>query len=209
VSTFADFYDLLLPELPGCTTAMVDLHLREVAREFCRATSVWRQPLAAVNLVANQATYTVTAPASSELVRIVSITVAGKLLWLDTDAPPESQTPKYERADPPFTLSGDLTTLTLIADEVPKAAFVGGLVLVGALSPSAAATTIPDFIKGQYSEAIRYGVLSRLMVMGKKPWTDRPQGEKYEGKWNIECSFAATQGQRGNTRAPLRVKKWM
>lgn len=32
------FYDYLLPELPGCITALLDQHLRMVAREWCDHT---------------------------------------------------------------------------------------------------------------------------------------------------------------------------
>ncbi len=208
MSALTDFYDLLMPELPGCTTAMVDLHLREVARDFCRSTGVWRQALTAINTVANQSTYTVAAPANSELVRIISITVNGIFLWADTDTPDTSKPPKYARSEPPFTLSADLATLTLKADEVPAGAVVGGLALTGVLSPTAATSVIPDFIKAQYSDAIRFGVLSRMMVMGKKPWTDRELAVNYMTRWTSEKSFATVKAQTGTTRAPLRVKKW-
>lgn len=57
MSALADFYDLLLPELPGIATPMVDLHLREVARDFCTKTSAWREDLTAIDLVAEQGTY--------------------------------------------------------------------------------------------------------------------------------------------------------
>ena len=36
------FYDLVMPELPGCTTAMVDLQLVRMARDFCERTRAWR-----------------------------------------------------------------------------------------------------------------------------------------------------------------------
>lgn len=208
MSALTDFYDILMPELPGCTTAMVDLHLREVAREFCRSTSVWRQTLTAINLVANQATYTVAVPINSELVQVLSVTANGITLWINTDFPEPLKTPKYTRADPPFTMSGDLLTLTFNIDEIPSSTVTAGLVLTGALTPSATTTVIPDFIKAQYSDAIRFGVLSRLLAMGKKPWTDRDLAVNYAQKWNSAMNFAAMQANTGSTRAPLRVKMW-
>lgn len=210
MSALAEYHDLLLPELPGCTVAMVNLHLRETAREFCTRTSAWRQALTAINTVASQAAYALATPADSELVRVTELTVNAVLLWrhnareqagVDSD-----DLPAYGIDEPPFTLDGNLTTLTLATDEIPDAAVTGGLVVVAALKPTAAAATLPDFLLTQHSEAIRYGVLATLMKM-KKPWGDRPLAMDYESRWHSALNFAAYQAQVGNTRQPLRVKK--
>lgn len=213
MSALSEYHDLLLPELPGCTTTMVNLHLRETARDFCRRTSVWRETLAAIDLVASQATYNMVVPTNSEVVRVTSITVNDELLWVDKEAPDSSATnsdqlPKYRRDEPPFTLSADMATLTLATDEIPTAAVTGGLVVIAALKPTAFTAVLPDFLLVQYSEAIRHGTLSRLMRMGKKPWGDRPLAADYESRWNSALNFAAYQGQVGNNKKPLRVRKW-
>lgn len=210
MSALAEYHDLLLPELPGCTVAMVNLHLRETAREFCHRTSAWRQALTAVDTVAAQAAYALATPADSELVRVTELTVNEILLWrhnareqAGTDS---DDLPSYGIDEPPFTLDSNLTTLTLATDEIPDAAVTGGLVVTAALKPTAAAATLPDFLLTQHSEAIRYGTLARLMKM-KKPWGDRPLAMDYEMRWNQALNFAAYQAQVGNTRQPLRTKK--
>jgi len=63
-------------------------------------------------------------------------------------------------------------------------------------------------LKTQYSEAMRFGTLSRLMLMAKKPWTDRGLATEYASEYRQQLNFAAYQGQVGNTRQQLRVKKW-
>lgn len=208
MSALSDYYDLLLPELPGCLPSMVDLQLREVAREFCEKTSIWREDLTAIDLVAGQAAYAVASPSVSAMVRVVSLTVADVLLWKDRQVKEGDDEPKYNPSEPPFTLSADLTTLTLATDEVPTASLVGGLVITAALKPTAAAANLPDFLRSQWSDAIRAGVLSRLMVMGRKPWTDRELAGIYASTWNTQLNKAANQGQVGNTRKQLRVRKW-
>ena len=210
MSTLADYYDLLLPELPSCTTAMVDLHLRETAREFCLKTGAWRLQFTDVNLVASQAAYALIVPvADSEVVRLTKLIVNAELLWQDADIDGRNiATSKYARNSPPFELSADLTQITLTDCEVPTVAITAGLQVVGAIKPTATATTLPDFLKTEYSDAIRCGVLSRLMLMGKKPWGDRPLATEYANKWREQLNFAAYQSQVGNTRQQLRVKKW-
>jgi hypothetical protein len=207
MSTLASYYDLLLPELPGCTTAMLDFHLRETVREFCSRTSVWRADMAAINLVADQAAYSITTPTESEVVRVTALTMNGEALWIDSDKTDGSNAPQYQRNDPPFSMSADLTQIVLVEDEVPSASLVAGLEITAALKPTASAATLPDFLMSQYSEAIRHGALSRFMVM-KKPWRDLQLATYYGGRWESALNFAAYQGQVGNTRQHLRVKQW-
>jgi hypothetical protein len=211
MSALAEFHDLLLPELPGCTVAMVNLHLRETAREFCRRTAAWRQALTAINTVGGQASYVMTLPSDSQLVRVTDLTVHGRRLWRSVEidkADAGAQQPKYGITDPPFDLNDNLTQITLHADEVPAESVAGGLLVSASLTPTATAATLPDFLLGQYSEALRHGTLARLMLMPKKPWTDRALAGAYEGLWQEALNFAAYQAQVGNTRRPLRVKPY-
>lgn len=203
------FYPLLLPELPSCPEPMMDLHLREVARAFCVQTGAWSVPFDAIDLVALQASYDIDAPESDAVVtRVTKLTVNGVLLWSDSDAAPGEVAPKYLRDEPPFTVSNDLSEITLTAEEVPTAAVSGGLQLVGSLQPSITATTLPDFLLTVYSDAMRFGTLARLMVMGNKPWTDRVLAGDYRTQWEQKVGYAAYQADSGNTRKTLRVRKW-
>lgn len=203
------FYPLLLPELPACPEPMMDLHLREVARDFCLRTSAWAAQFDAVDLVASQAAYDIDAPESDAVVtRVTKVTANGVLLWSDTDPAMDEDVPKYLRGNPPFVVSNDLLQLTFIADEVPTASLVAGLALEGALQPSRGATTLPNFLLDVHSEAMRVGTLARLMLMGNKPWTDRAMATDYRTQWEQKVGYAAYQGDTGNTRKTLRVRKW-
>lgn len=213
MKALSEFYDLMLPELPGCTTDMLDLQLRQVARELCDRTSAWRQAIDPISLVAGQGTYDLDSPETkSDIVRLTKLSIGSTLLWQDKEEDERTcsttETPKYTRNEPPFSLSPDLLELTLIAAEVPAADLASGLTGEAALKPSLDATTLPDFLKTQHSETMRFGVLSRLMLMGGKKWTDRPLAAEYRTEWNKALNFAAYQGQVGNTRQRLRVRKW-
>lgn len=203
------FYPLLLPELPACPEPMMDLHLREVARDFCHKTGAWAAPFDPIDLVATQPTYDLDAPESDAVVtRVTKVTANSVLLWSDADPAMDEDAPKYVRGNPPFTVSNDMLQLTFLADEVPTASVVGGLLLVGAMQPSRGATTLPNFLLEVYSDALRVGTLSRLMAMGNKPWTDRAMATYYASQWEQKLGFAAYQAKVGNTRKTLRVRKW-
>lgn len=204
------FHDHLMPELPGITTALVELHLREMARDFCERTTQWRVPFDAVNTVATQAAYDLTpSEGQCEVVKLHKVTVNGTLLY-DDNWYPDSTTdePKYDRANPPFSLDETLCLITLTDDEIPEAAVTGGLVVTGSLKPRFDAAALPDLFKSEHREALRVGTLARLMAMGKKPWTDREMALDHRNTYERLVAHAAYQAATGNTRKPLRVRKY-
>lgn len=208
--TLASLYDYTLPELPGITPALLDIHLREVARDFCRVSKFWRTPLDTENSVAGQAIYDLYPDESyADLVKVTKLTVNGVLLYEDryTAVSNTQNQPKYERGSPPFTVSADMLELTLIPDEVPDASQSAGVVMEGAIQPSPTATTLPDFFGGEFRNAICFGAMARCMAMGSKPWTDRALASEYARLYMSQVHLAALRGSNGNTLAALRTRQ--
>lgn len=198
---FSAFYDTLMPELPGCTRAMVDFHLRAVARDFCDRTSAWRGECIPVDSEAATLTYFLILPeANAQLVKMVKLVVDGTLQWQDQQVDPDATSlPRYQPHKPPFTLNADADEFTLI--EQPT----GEVVFTAAMRPTLSVTSLPDVLYTQHLEAMRVGVLSRLMKMGRKKWTDRDLAVAYEADFNAHMNHAAMQAARGNVRGPLRT----
>jgi hypothetical protein len=208
-TAFSAFYDQLLPELKGVTTAMVDLHLLHTARDFCERSGSWRFDFT-INGEAAIATYDVSIPTPhSEIVRVTRLTIDSVVLF-DEDWRPDSvnDEPKYQISEPPFTMDISNLDMTLIADETPSVAGTGNIVLTAALKPSVTSPDLPDFLKLQHLEAMRCGTLSRLMRMGSKPWTDRPMAGAYGADYERYLMQSADRAQHGNTRTRLRVRPW-
>lgn len=208
---FSVFYDLLMPELPGATTAMVDLHLLHTARDYCERTCAWRFSWARGS-IADRANYDISAPEpKSELVRLTRLSVADVLLWdrdwREHEYPQNEAVPKYKPNEPPFTMNLENTEFTLIEDEIPTATTAGAIELTAALKPAFSATQLPAVLKTEHTEAMRTGTLARLMRMGNKPWTDRPLSGEYQDEYTRLVIHAAGNAQRGNTRGPLRTRK--
>lgn len=203
-----DFYDYLLPELPGCAPGFLDLHLVEVAREFCQATCVWRADLDAIDLVADEDTYDIDGSETQSVVaKVIRLTVDDDVLY-DAEWTRESHRdePTYHLS-PPFELNGDGTQLTFIEDETPAEASADGLVIHAALKPKFGATFLPDLLLTVHLEAFRKAVLSRLMLMPKKPWSNPELAMHYDSQAAGLAALSATNARRGNTRAPLRTRK--
>lgn len=203
MKAFSTFYDHLLPELPGCTTAMVDLHLLQVARDFCSKTACWQDNFPTITAQEDTLTYVLDTPeVKSLLVRPLRLTIASELVWSAIDPAADEDQPEFARDQPPFSINGDADEITFT--EQP----VGDIVIFGAMRPALNATTLPDLLLNDYLEAMRTGTLSRLMVMGNKPWTDRDLAGVYDAAYGRLATAAAVKAQGGNTRKPLRTRKW-
>lgn len=217
MKTLDTFYDLLMPQLPGISTPMLDLHLVELARDFCERSRAWRGDFDPVDTVASQAAYDLSPSESqSEPVAIHKLTVNGELLFDDTwdfDNPPPRALPcpairpAYTRYEPPFAMSNDHAQIVLIDAEVPTDSVAGGLVITGSMKPKRGATALPDLLMATHLETLTSGVLARLGSMAGKPWTSGNAGA-----WRMEyergVQNAATQAQHNYTRVLLRATPW-
>lgn len=200
---FSTFYDHLLPELPGCTTEFVDLHLLQVARDFCTRTSAWRDTFDTIASQDDTLTYDLfTSEARTELVQLLRLTINDVLLWCAEDPAENEDQPENPADQPPFVINGDGDLITL--EEQPE----GDIVMVGSMRPTMAATSLPDLLLNDYLEAIRTGTLARLMVMSGKRWTDRDLATIYGREYTRLTTAAASKARGGNTRKPLRTRKW-
>lgn len=215
MAAFSVFYNHIMPELRGCTTGMVDLHLLHVARDLCERSGAWRYAFT-ISGIASEPTYDVSAPeTSSEVVRICRLAIDSVSLFDDewdqqrhamSDSSADLLEPKYPRHDPPFSMSNDNTEMTLIAQETPASDGTDNIAITAALKPSFSATVLPDFLKFQHLEALRTGTLSRLMVMANKPWSNPAQAGFYAAEYNRLVQHAASNARMGNTRRLLRSR---
>lgn len=99
-----------------------------------------------------------------------------------------------------FYFPDDTTVGLLLA---PNAG--GNLRIEAALKPSQQATAFPDWIAERYEDAISCGVKAKLMLVPKKPYSDKEMGAYYEGQFNGMIGEARIRTARANTRAPLRT----
>jgi hypothetical protein len=214
VKPLSYFYDFVMPELPGVTTALVDLHLVHVARDFCTRSRAWRDDFTPIDVLAGVATYDLSpSQGSSETVTINKLTLNGDLLFDDQwernrhCVTPTPDLPKYTQRTP-FSLGDDSKTITLIDDEVPDADATAALLLTGSIRPAVTAKNLPDLLTTTWLEAMRTGLLFRLMVMPTKPWTQLAQAGMYRSDYERLIGAAAAFAQRGNVNQRLRSRPY-
>jgi hypothetical protein len=209
MKAFSSFYDYLLPELPSIGTAMVDLHLRLVARDVCDRMLAWVDAdVSAIEPEDDTYAYDVTPSVDGvDLVRLLSMHTGDELTWRAADpvllhyASQSPEQPKYQAHEPPFQLDADALVVTF--DDVPT----DTVQLTAALRPSMTATKLPDVLLTRHVDLLRKGVLARLKAMSGKPWTDLVGAALYQHQWDAAINQAASDSYRGNTRAQLRTRK--
>lgn len=196
---WADFYDYLLPDVPGCPLGMADLQLRLAAREFCDKTLVWVEWLDDVTTVADVLEYDFDLTPQQEVIQLQRATIDDKHLPVLS----ERDIPSNWRVS--ASMDRSIFTLDKKVFYVVPAQSAGLAVATQcALKPSQAAIGVEDFIYEQYADVIAAGAKAKLMLSPKKPYTDGTLAAFHGGKFDSKCSEIAWQVAKSHGNAPRR-----
>lgn len=200
------FYDYLLPNVPGASAALAELHLRRTAIDFCAVSGVYHAEITPVDIVAGTADYTLVSPdAQAE-------PAFAWTLWYDTQ-PLDPATLRSldasaykwsaQNGDPRKFVQKTPTVVTLYPN--PGTAKVGGLTGRIALKPTFTATGIADWVGQRYLDTLVAGATARLLALPQKPWTDPNMALANMRIYNAGRSDAFIDAQRSLGNAPVQV----
>jgi hypothetical protein len=196
----------VLPDVPGVPEAAAILAIRNTAIDFCIKTRIWRETLAAVNVVAAQANY-VCAPATPNT-SIVTVLYG----WLsdqplngpmsDDDLDMRGFQWRTQTSDTPdsFTLP-DPGTMRLIG--IPTANIAAALVARVALKPTQTATDASDFLFNDWHEEIGHGAKARLMAIPNKEWSNPNAVLYHVNQYKSALTRGRTKALKGNSDMSL------
>jgi hypothetical protein len=200
---WADFYDLVAPDVPGCPFAAIDIALRQTAIAFCEQSLAWKYTHPDIAVVAATASYDFVPPSDAAVHAITYAAFNGTEIDCNAgelniasavyDWRNQTGTPEY--------VLGGATALTL----VPTPDVAGTLSMEVALKPSPSAAGIDDSIFNEYREAIVHGALSRLMLSPKKPYSNPSLATYHQQQCTILTGQAGMRQARSHTRAPLQT----
>jgi len=169
------FIQFVRPYLKDCSNVFIAHHLNLAARTFFRRTRIYRPAFTPINVVANQAGYTVTAPAGYEVTAILEVNFEGAEIKPRTRAEARRHFGQSWETDTAHSAEAyvqtDEHTLTLVP--IPDRSITAGLTGTCAVQPTLLATGIPTEIFNKYGLYIAYGALADLMSMSKKPWSSQ------------------------------------
>ncbi|KIO48192.1 hypothetical protein [Nitrosospira sp. NpAV] len=198
---WSDFYDLVMPALPGCPFTMVDNALRQSAIVFCEQSLAWRFHHPEVPVMAGTAEYAFVPPAGAAVHCITRAALNGEEIESHVG---ESGIPIQNWAScsgMPLYVLGGATAATLAP--IPDAA--GVLTMTVALKPSANSTGIDDALFSEFWEPVMHGALAQLLLLPKKPYTHAQLAAYHQQQFDITTAAAGMRVARNYTRAPLRT----
>jgi hypothetical protein len=195
-------YTLTMPELPGVPAILLDDIITEIVRDFCTQTQCWQEDLTAIDVVADQADYTLTAPANTEIITPTYVKLNDTEIFPGDEEDDDTNT---------YWLKRDKVTLTL--QSTPTAAATGGLEVRVAVRPTAAATSIAgtngDRMFSEWRRAWASGIKARLMEMPKKGWSNVAQAKYYADHYWEEVCRARSENALERMNKNLQAKaKW-
>lgn len=198
---WSDFYDLALPDLPGCPFAALDSALRQAAIAFCEQSLAWKYTHPDIAVISGTDIYPFVPPAEAVVHAITYASFDDKEIHAHTtESDMRIWNWRNQTGVPQYVLGGP-TTLML----VPKPDANGTLKLIVALKPANDATGIDDDIFNEFREAIVHGAKSSLMLSPKKPYTDSQLGTYHSQQFTSKTGAAGIRSDRNFTRAPLQT----
>jgi hypothetical protein len=129
--------------------------IHQVGRAFCLATEAWRLDLPAIDLVADQALYTLDTdltPPEPEVIRVTRLRISSVDYYLDSFSvvSPVSPATQFQ--------------VRLVDEATPAVAVTDGLEVQVALAPYVTDDNLPADFQNRWSDTLTAGVLSRLLA---------------------------------------------
>jgi len=209
--TYEDFYDEVLPYLPGCTPAMAKVAIRNAVIDFCEGSLILQRDHDPVTVVQRIIDYDFEPPTGYLVTKIMRAWYKG--VELTPKAPDElpgallynSRYPDavISEQDPNLITQKDERTYTLFP--FPRETAASALTMRVALKPTRSSTTIEDVVFEDYAEIIGHGAKYRLMASPSKPFTSPDGAAASKVFFDEGVNTARQRAVRGYVRSDLRV----
>lgn len=195
MAQLSDLTPEIAVETPQCHRKQVERALQATLRHFCWETHFWQVDIPAITLLPfnewspQTYTYELEVPEGTEVLAVRFLVYEERELlmksvdWLSEHLGPwrtMTGKPRYY-----FMLSDRRVRLVPASDKVEPIAVDGRVVL----RPTRAAQTFGDDLM-VYDQGLVSGALSRLLMMGRKPWTDLGRAKSCLAEYNEAVSQA-------------------
>lgn len=201
---WADFYDFVLPEVPGVPTAEADHIIRDAAIDFYDRSGVVVSALSAITIVPGTHTYTLTPASGYDVKRIDELMYGDVRLYPVSNAQLAQMFLNWQTIDgaPQYYLQETLVSFRLVPRPDPDLTFSDTIVPRIVVAPTRSATQITeDWVFNKWAEGIGYGAIARLMRMQQKPWSNPERALLFEGLYRRVLGEARNSADRGKAGA--------
>jgi hypothetical protein len=179
--TLDNFLPFILPEVQGCPEPLINQHLVQAAIAFCQGSKVWTEIKTPIALVDNQSDYPVTPPVDAYTHDFRDVWVGARRLTPKSMADIAQLLPNWQTATSNEPIYYNQASVRGSLTVYPKPTNTNGATLTvrAMYVPTAAATTLPDFLYERYLHAIAAGTKSTLMMLIGKAWANPAMASYY------------------------------
>lgn len=202
---FTEFYDEVMPSIPGATPALVLNAIRNAAINFCEQTKVWVIDNDPILSIANEPHYDLDSSSTYEPVILMCAwyderklipKTPGDLDVMYTNWPSRSGAPEYITQEKPSEII-----------LVPYPSSSGSSITAKiAVKPKSTSTGIEKWIGEKYLEGIAHGALAKMMAMPSKPWSDGATSLYHKDLFDNAVAAARLDAGKGFGRAVIRTR---
>lgn len=198
MANFTDWYDEVLPHVPGCLQALALNAIRNSAIKFCERSLVWIDIPTPVDITNGVSSYAYVPPDANTLV-VQAVQAWGDGVKLVPKSPGELAVLYSDWRNvtglPEFFTQDDERNLILVPQPIATVSL--GLALRNAIKPTRASTTIDDRILEEYLEPIKEGALAEIMGSPGKPYTSGEGANYHAALFEKGIQAAAVRALKG------------
>jgi hypothetical protein len=225
MAEWSNWFDEVLPEVPGCPQPVAINAIRNATIAFCYDSRVLLLNHPLMDAVANQATYPwmpdgnqvaestdpiwATHPwapgysqtAQLKVVRAEQVWFEGRELFPTTSDDLEERFVCWpqEVGTPQFFLQDQIAALRIVPR--PQASAASAIRARVSVTPSRASLGVTDMVRERYLEPIAMGAKARLMLMQRKPWSNPQMGAALMVQFEDEIAKARLAAFKGWVRS--------
>lgn len=202
ITAIAELNNRLMPDLPGCPSALITQTTLDVMRDFCIQTECWQEVITQT-LTASTVAYTLTSANTDADIR--------RIVWLKRRNTAIDVLDEISETDPALYEFNGITGLTLNNTIKPTATVATGLVTKVVDVPKINATAWDSGLMNRYADAIVAGVKASLMDNEKEGWGNPRRAADFTMKYRNAVSLAKGEYYRKHKTGNLQCvhKDWL
>lgn len=212
MATWSDFFEYVIPDVPGCPAITAELAIKNAVIEFCEKSLILQEDHDPVTVAKGIIDYDLEPPLAQTLV-VKIMKMFYREYPMDPISPDEVLSASlYNRLYPdarpeegPPKLYTQKNARTFTVYPVPKETERLAITMRVALKPTRAATQVDDIILEEYAETIANGALSRLLLQPQKPYTNANLAAVKDAMFKQGLNVARQRAVRGYVRSKEQV----
>lgn len=198
------FLPLVMPEVMGCPEPVARSAIMVAANEFCRDTMSWTDFTTPAPIQEGVSDYVLQVPAGGYVVSVLDVWLDGSPMRSATMGELSELLPGWMNAgssQPAYYNQAKVRgTLTVYPRPVNIASAAPNLIARCAYAPVVSSAVLPDFLGGDYLDAIASGAKSRLMAMPAVTWGNPALATYHKGLFDGAKEVAIGTEARGRVR---------